>query len=77
MALNCRQIKIAKRCHMSAQEKTEKKINTIISELFRIVIELNQEQQKEVLDHAEQLLAKDKRGEYQKIMRYFGQLRSK
>ena len=46
---------------MSAQEKTEKKINTIISELFRIVIELNQEQQKEVLDHAEQLLVKDKR----------------
>jgi Tfp pilus assembly protein PilZ len=61
MTLNCRQIKTAKRCHMSAQEKTEKNINAIISELFRIVIELNQEQQKEVLDHAEQLLVKDKR----------------
>ena len=38
---------------MSAQEKTEIKTNAIISQLFQIVIELNQEQQKEVLDHAE------------------------
>ena len=46
---------------MSAQEKTEIKTNATISQLFQIVIELNQEQQKEVLDHAEQLLVKDKR----------------
>ena len=46
---------------MSAQEKTEKKINDVISKLFQIVSELNQEQQKEILHHAEQLLVKDKR----------------
>jgi len=46
---------------MSAQEKTEKKISPVISELFQIVSELNQEQQKEILDHAEQLLVKEKR----------------
>ena len=46
---------------MSAQEKTEKKINATVSELIQIVIELNQDQQKEVLDHAEQLLVKEKR----------------
>jgi len=61
MALNCKKIKTAKRYHMSAQEKTEIKTNAIISQLFQIVIELNQEQQKEILDHAEQLLVKDKR----------------
>jgi len=46
---------------MSAQEKTEKKFSPVISELFQIVSELNQEQQKEILDHAEQLLVKEKR----------------
>ena len=46
---------------MSAQEKTEKKINDVISKLFQIVSDLNQEQQKEILHHAEQLLVKDKR----------------
>jgi Tfp pilus assembly protein PilZ len=46
---------------VSAQEKTEKKINAIVSELIKIVIELNQDQQKEVLHHAEQLLVKEKR----------------
>jgi Tfp pilus assembly protein PilZ len=46
---------------MSAQEKTEKKYNVAISKLFQIIIELNQEQQEELLHHAEQLLAKEKR----------------
>ena len=46
---------------MSAQEKIEKKTIAIISELFQIVMELNQEQQKEVMNHAEQLLVKEKR----------------
>jgi Tfp pilus assembly protein PilZ len=46
---------------MSVQEKTEKKYNVAISKLFQIIIELNQEQQEELLHHAEQLLAKEKR----------------
>ena len=46
---------------MSAQEKTDKKYNVVISKLFQIIIELNQEQQKELLYHAEQLLVKEKR----------------
>jgi len=48
---------------MSAQEKTGKKYNVIISQLFQIIIELNEEQQKKLLDHAEQLLVKEKRGD--------------
>ena len=48
---------------MSAQEKTEKKYNVAISKLFQIIIELNQEQLKELLDLAEQLLVKEKRGD--------------
>ncbi len=48
---------------MSAQEKTEKKYNLAISRLFQIIIELNEEQQKELLYHAEQLLVKEKRGD--------------
>ena len=46
---------------MSAQEKTEKKYNVVISKLFQIIIELNQEKQNELLCHAEQLLVKEKR----------------
>jgi len=46
---------------MGAQEKTDKKYNVVISKLFQIIIELNQEQQKELLYHAEQLLVKEKR----------------
>mgnify|MGYP001823699680 CR=1 FL=1 len=46
---------------MSAQEKTDKKYNVVISKLFQIIIELNQAQQKELLYHAEQLLVKEKR----------------
>jgi Tfp pilus assembly protein PilZ len=46
---------------MIAQEKTGKKYNVVISQLFQIIIELNEEQQKQLLDHAEQLLVKEKR----------------
>jgi Tfp pilus assembly protein PilZ len=46
---------------MSAQEKTGKKYNVVISQLFQIIIELNEEQQKQLLDHAQQLLVKEKR----------------
>jgi len=48
---------------MNAQEKTEKKYNVAISRLFQIIIELNEEQQKELLYHAEQLLVTEKRGD--------------
>ena len=48
---------------MSAQEKTDKKYNVVISKLFQIIIELNQEKQNELLHHAEQLLVKEKRGD--------------
>jgi len=46
---------------MNAQEKTEKKYNVAISRLFQIIIELNEEQQNQLLYHAEQLLVKEKR----------------
>ena len=49
---------------MSAQEKMDKKYNVVISKLFQIIIELNQEQQVELLHHAEQLLVKEKREKY-------------
>jgi Tfp pilus assembly protein PilZ len=52
---------------MSAQEKTVKKYNVAISKLFQIIIELDEEQQVELLSHAEQLLVKEKRGD---IRRY-------
>ena len=48
---------------MSAQEKTEKKYNVAISRLFQIIIELKEEQQEELLHHAEQLLVTEKRGD--------------
>ena len=46
---------------MNAQEKTEKKYNVAISRLFQIIIELNEEQQNQLLCHAEQLLVTEKR----------------
>lgn len=46
---------------MNAQEKRTKKINATISNLFQIVIQLEEEQQKELLDHADQLLVKERR----------------
>ncbi len=46
---------------MSAQEKTGKKYNVVISKLFQMIIELNEEQQQELLDHAEQLMVREKR----------------
>jgi len=46
---------------MSAQEKTNKKYNVVISKLFQMIIELNEEQQQELLDHAEQLIVREKR----------------
>jgi len=46
---------------MNAQEKTEKKYNVAISRLFQIIIELNEEQQNQLLYHAEQLLVTEKR----------------
>ena len=48
---------------MSSQEKMGKKYNVVISQLFQIIIELNEEQQKKLLYHAEQLLVKEKRGD--------------
>ena len=51
---------------MSAQEKTGKKYNVIISELFQIVIGLNEKHQKALLQHAEQLLVEEKRGDIRK-----------
>ena len=48
---------------MSAQEKMGKKYNVVISQLFQIIIELNEEQQKKLLYHAEQLLVNEKRGD--------------
>ena len=46
---------------MNAQEKTGKKYNVVISKLFQMIIELNEEQQQELLDHAEQLIVREKR----------------
>ena len=51
---------------MSAQEKTKKKYNVAISKLFQIIIELDEEQQRELLYRAEQLLVKEKRGDIRK-----------
>ena len=63
MTLNCIQVKNRKRYHMRAQEETQKKYNVVISKLFQIIIELNQEKQNELLYHAEQLLVNEKRGD--------------
>jgi Tfp pilus assembly protein PilZ len=46
---------------MSTQEQTQKEKNATLTKLFQIAIELNEDQQKELLDHAEQLLIEDKR----------------
>jgi Tfp pilus assembly protein PilZ len=46
---------------MSTQEQTQKEKNATLTKLFQIAIELNEDQQKELLAHAEQLLIEDKR----------------
>jgi Tfp pilus assembly protein PilZ len=51
---------------MIAQEKTIKKYNIVISKLFKIVIDLREEQQQELLHYAEDLFLKDKRASIRK-----------
>lgn len=46
---------------MNAKEKTGKKYSTIVSRLFQIVIQLDEDLQNELLQHAEMLLVKEKR----------------
>lgn len=46
---------------MIAQEKTTKKYNVTISKLFKVVINLDEEQQLALLRHAEELLVREKR----------------
>ena len=46
---------------MKADEKATKKYNVVISKLFQIVINLDEEQQEALLNHAEDLLSKEKR----------------
>ena len=46
---------------MKADEKATKKYNVVISKLFQIVINLDEEQQEALLSHAEDLLSKEKR----------------
>jgi Tfp pilus assembly protein PilZ len=61
MALKLMEIYSEKRGHMSTQENTEKTYNVILSKLFQVIVDLSEEQQKELLDHAEQLLVNEKR----------------
>ena len=61
MALSFMENYTDKRGPMSTQENKEKTYNVILSKLFQVIIDLNEEQQKELLDHAEQLLVKEKR----------------
>ena len=46
---------------MSAQEKPENQHDVVMSELFQKVIDLNENQQKKLLDYAEKLLVEEKR----------------
>lgn len=46
---------------MSAQNQTLKKYNIVISKLFQIVLDLNEEQQLSLLRYAEDLFIKEKR----------------
>ena len=46
---------------MSAQKQSAKKYNVVISKLFQIVIDLTEEQQMALLQHAEDLYAREKR----------------
>jgi Tfp pilus assembly protein PilZ len=46
---------------MSTQNQASKKYNVVLSKLFQIVIDLNEEQQLALLRHAEDLFAKEKR----------------
>jgi Tfp pilus assembly protein PilZ len=51
---------------MNVDEKATKKYNVVISKLFQIVINLDEEQQEALLHHAEELLTKEKRLEIRK-----------
>ena len=51
---------------MNAKEKPRKKYSPVVSRLFQVVIQLNEELQKEILHHAETLLVKEKREEIRK-----------
>jgi Tfp pilus assembly protein PilZ len=46
---------------MSTQEQTQQEKNAILTKLFQIAVGLNEDQQEELLSHAEQLLIEDKR----------------
>ena len=46
---------------MSAQEKKYSKTNAVLNELFQIASDLTEEQQMELLLHAEDLMTRDKR----------------
>jgi len=46
---------------MGAEKKAVKKYNVVISKLFQVVINLDEEQQEALLYHAEELLSKEKR----------------
>jgi Tfp pilus assembly protein PilZ len=46
---------------MSTQEQTQQEKNATLTKLFQIAVELNEDQQEELLSHAEQLLIEDKR----------------
>ena len=51
---------------MNAKEKERKKYSHVVSRLFQLVIQLDEELQKEVLRHAETLLVKEKREDIRK-----------
>ena len=51
---------------MNAKEKPRKKYSPLLSRLFQVVIQLDEELQKEILHHAETLLVKEKREEIRK-----------
>jgi len=51
---------------MSAQINAIKKYNVVISKLFQTVIELGEEQQLALLQHAEELLVEEKRTNFRK-----------
>jgi Tfp pilus assembly protein PilZ len=51
---------------MNAEEKPTKKYNVVISQLFQIIINLEEEQQEALLRYAEDLLVKEKRSDIRK-----------
>jgi len=54
---------------MNVQEKAIKKYNIVISKLFQVVINLDEQQQEALLSHAEELLVKEKRAGIRKSCR--------